>query len=77
MKQDFPNTMPHWEMLLRTSAMHTPGRKHQKRKGVKATQRAKNSAIRGAKFKKLKTDAFGEKVRAYWRGERDTNPAAA
>jgi len=76
MKQDFPGTMPQWEALLRVSAMHTPGRKHQKRKGVKATQRAKNSGLRSAKLKLIRSQGLHQQIQAYWRGERDTNPAA-
>lgn len=66
--------MPHWEQLLRTAAMHTPGRKHQKRKGVKASQRAKNSGVRSSKHKAMKANLFHAQVRAYWAGERDTYP---
>lgn len=76
MKRDFPQGMPHWEQLLSVSAMHTPGRKHQKRKGVKASERAKANLKASAREKNRKSALFHAKVRAYWRGERATYPEA-
>ena len=65
MKQDFPNSMPHSEMLLREAAMQTPGRKHQKRKGVKATERARSNARGATAEKNRKSAVFHAQVRAY------------
>lgn len=76
MKRDFPQGTPVWEQLLSVSGMQQPGRKHQKRKGVKAKQRANDSAKAGSAVKRRKTDLWHAKVRAYWLGLRDTYPKA-
>ena len=77
MRRDFPQGMPHWEQLLSVGAMHTPGRKHQKRKGVKAAQRAKANIKASAKEKQRKASLWHAKVRAYWLGLRETYPEAS
>ena len=74
MRRDFPQGMPRVEQLLSVSAMHTPGRKHQKRKGVKAGQRVKDNLKTSAKEKQRKADLWHKQVRAYWLGLRDTYP---
>ncbi len=76
MRLEFDKSTPVWEQLLRVSDSKEPGRKHQKRKGVKAKERDKLRQKRSASLKNKKSREFHEKVAAYWRGERQTNPAA-
>lgn len=76
MKRDFPQGTPREVQLLSVSAMHTPGRKHQKRKGVKATERARVNARGSTAEKNRKSALFHAQVRAYWLGERATYPEA-
>ena len=76
MKKDFPQSMSREAQLLSVSAMHTPGRKHQKRKGVKANERAKQNARGSTAEKNRKSALFHAQVRAYWLGERATYPEA-
>jgi hypothetical protein len=76
MRQDFPNSMPRHEQLMRLSAGKTPGRKHQKRKGVRASERAKTQQKNRNAVRLREYRVFAEMVRAYWRGERETYPIA-
>lgn len=56
MKRDFPQGTPLEVQLLSVAAMHTPGRKHQKRKGVKASERTRANA-RGSAAEKHRREA--------------------
>lgn len=74
MKQDFDSSVPVHEQLLRVAKAKEPGRKHQKRPGVKAIERRKLAAKRHAALVAAKRRKFKDLVAAYWRGERDTHP---
>uniref|UniRef100_C5CJR9 Uncharacterized protein n=1 Tax=Variovorax paradoxus (strain S110) TaxID=543728 RepID=C5CJR9_VARPS len=74
MKRDFPQGTPLEVQLLSVAAMHTPGRKHQKRKGVKASERTRANARGSAAEKHRKSALFHAQVRAYWLGQRETYP---
>jgi hypothetical protein len=74
MRLEFDKSVPRHEQLLRVDAAKTPGRKHQKRKGVKAKQRATNEAKAKLANMVKQAAAYRSKVRAYWRGEEDESP---
>lgn len=75
MRLEFDANVPRHEQLLKVDANKTPGRKHQKRAGIRAKERAKASRLRNAALKNKKQAAFKAKVRAYWAGEIDQYPA--
>lgn len=74
MKQDFDRSVPLIEQRMRVAAAKEPGRKHQKRPGVKAIERRKLAAKRHAKMVADNLAKFKAAVSAYWRGERETYP---
>lgn len=74
MHQDFPQSMPVYEQLLKISYAKQPGRKHQHRPGIKAKQRVKNTEFKNKKFNQIKFDRYHLEVKKYWNGKRDTYP---
>lgn len=74
MKQDFDRSVPLIEQRMRVAAAKEPGRKHQKRPGVKAIERRKLASRRHAALVAMKRRKFKELVAAYWRGDRETYP---
>ena len=76
MRLDFPVDMPLHEQLMRVASAKQPGRKHNKRPGVRAKDRqaaqVKKARVQRQKLDKRKSDS----IRAYWAGESEENPAA-
>lgn len=76
MRLEFDNRVPRAEQLLRTAAAKQPGRKHQKRKGVRAKQRELQKKKHQSALRAKARGEFSARVAAYWRGESDINPMA-
>jgi hypothetical protein len=73
-KQDFPASMPRDEQIARRKQAQKPGRKHQKRPGVRAKERMRASLRRGLERRSQLAKDHKRQVAAYFRGERDTYP---
>lgn len=76
MRQEFGNNITRAEQLMRVALAKKPGRKHQKRKGVKAKERDRVRVGRHNALVAARRKAFTMKVAEYWRGERAENPSA-
>ena len=76
MRQEFDSTVSREEQLMRTAKAKRPGRKHLHQASSRVAQRRKNAPRNRAKLQAAKSKAFHALVRAYWAGDRDTNPAA-
>ena len=74
MRRDFPASMPVSEQLMQTASLKTPGRKHQKRAGVKKKQRTANKSKTAAADRQRKSKNHFAEVRKYWTGETDEHP---
>jgi hypothetical protein len=59
---------------MQTSALKTPGRKHQKRAGVKRRQRTANKTKTAAAARQRESKKHFAEVRKYWAGEADQHP---
>jgi hypothetical protein len=77
MRLEFDSKTPRLEQLKAVSDHKQPGRKHQHKPSNRAVQRKANSRKRAEKAKLRAMKRKSDEIRAYWRGERDTNPAAA
>lgn len=75
MKLVFKPGTPLIEQLTRLYAAKEPGRKHQKRKGVRAKERERASQQRSKDRTAKKAAKYKAQVSAYWRGELDTFPS--
>lgn len=76
MRLQFGRDVARAEQLMRVALAKQPGRKHQKRKGVKAKERDRLRTARRNAELRVRRAAFSEKVAQYWRGERAENPSA-
>ena len=74
MHKIFDAKVPRLDQVLAVAAAKKPGRKHQKRPGNKATQRAHDSAVRAAEMQTKQQRKRRNAVAAYWRGELDEYP---
>ena len=74
MRRDFPASMPVPEQLQQIAALKTPGRKHQKRAGVKKKQRTANKSKTAAADRQRKSKNHFAEVRKYWTGKVDEHP---
>ena len=74
MRRDFPGSMPVADQLMAVAAFKTPGRKHQKRAGVKKKQRTANEVKTAAADRQRKSKNHFAEVRKYWAGETDEHP---
>ena len=76
MRLEFAADVPRVVQLMRTAAAKQPGRKHNKRPGVRVKDRRaaqdKKAWVQRQKLDKRKSDS----IRAYWAGESEENPAA-
>lgn len=76
MRLEFDSTVPRAEQLQAVSDHKQPGRKHNHKPSNRAVQRVTNSHLCAEKTKNAMLKRASDAVRAYWRGEQDTNPAA-
>ena len=74
MRLEFDSSVPRLTQLMRVASYKKPGRKHQKRPGIRANERTKASLRRSADLKQIRREQFNAKVRAFWLGERETYP---
>jgi hypothetical protein len=77
MRLEFDSSVSRIEQLERTAQAKTPGRKHQKRAGVRANERKRAAKVRASQHASKIRKAFRSGVAAYWKGETDQNPEAA
>lgn len=74
MRLEFDRSVPVSEQRDRVRAAKEPGRKHQKRPGAKAVERAKATARRRAALLANQAKKHSDAVAAYWRGEAEMHP---
>lgn len=74
MRLEFDQNVSVSEQLLRVAGYKEPGRKHQKRPGIRALERRKAAKIKRQKMHNVAHKKFKAKVAAYWNGELDCYP---
>ncbi len=71
---DFSSDLPPAEQKARAAAMRKPGRKHLKQPGIRAKERVRATARRGALVTLRIRQTYCAQVAAYWRGDLDEFP---
>lgn len=74
MRQTFGKSVSVKDQLMRAAKAKEPGHKHQKRPGVKATERRNASAKRHEELQAIKDRKRRQRVAAFFRGEIDEYP---
>jgi len=74
MRRDFDQTVTQAEALLRRAYDKQPGRKHQKRPGIKAMQRRANTRKRAAAARMARIRQYKAAMRAYMTGKSAQRP---
>ena len=74
MRLEFDAKVSRLEQLDRYAKAKQPGRKHDKRPGVRASERARRHQMQSNALKLARKKERSAKVAAYWRGELDEHP---
>ena len=74
MRLEFDAKVSRLEQLERYAKAKQPGRKHNKRPGVRASERARQRQKQLNALSQSRRKERNAKVAAYWRGELDEHP---